>query len=71
MKLVIPEGDFAGYLFDLDGTLVDTMPLHYAAWREALRRGGLERDLEEDYFYSLGGVPTLLVAKRIGEHYGV
>jgi hypothetical protein len=43
MKLVIPAGDFAGYLFDLDGTLVDTMPLHYAAWREALRRGGLGR----------------------------
>jgi HAD superfamily hydrolase (TIGR01509 family) len=71
MKLVIPAGDFAGYLFDLDGTLVDTMPLHYAAWREALRRGGLGRDLEEDYFYSLGGVPTRLVAQRIGEHYGV
>jgi len=71
MKLVIPKGDFAGYIFDLDGTLVDTMPLHYAAWREALRRGGLGRDLEEDYFYSLGGVPTQLVAQRVGEHYGV
>jgi HAD superfamily hydrolase (TIGR01509 family) len=71
MKLVIPPGDFAGYLFDLDGTLVDTMPLHYVAWREALRRSGLDRDLDEDYFYSLGGVPTLLVARRIGEHYGV
>jgi len=71
MKLVIPPGDFAGYLFDLDGTLVDTMPLHYVAWREALRRSGLDRDLDEDYFSSLGGVPTLLVARQIGEHYGV
>jgi HAD superfamily hydrolase (TIGR01509 family) len=71
MKLAIPDGDFAGYLFDLDGTLVDTMPLHFVAWREALRRCELGRDLEEDFFYSLGGVPTLLVARRIGEHYGV
>jgi HAD superfamily hydrolase (TIGR01509 family) len=71
MKLVIPKGDFAGYLFDLDGTLVDTMPLHYVAWREALHRCGLGRDLDVDFFYSLGGVPTLLVAQRIGEHYGV
>ena len=71
MRLDIPAGDFAGYLFDLDGTLVDTMPLHFAAWRDALRRCGLGRDLDEDYFYSLGGVPTLLVAQRIGEHYGV
>jgi len=71
MKLVIPRGEFAGYLFDLDGTLVDTMPLHYVAWREALWQSGLGRDVDEDFFYSLGGVPTRLVAQRIGEHYGV
>jgi len=71
MKLAIPPGDFAGYLFDLDGTLVDTMPLHFVAWRLALWQCGLGRELDEDYFYSLGGVPTLLVAQRIGEHYGV
>lgn len=71
MKLDIPKGDFAGYLFDLDGTLVDTMPLHFVAWREALWKCGLGRDLDEDIFYSFGGVPTLLVAQRIGEHYGV
>ncbi len=71
MKLVIPAGDFAGYLFDLDGTLVNTMPLHFVAWRQALWQCGLGRELDEDFFYSLGGVPTLLVAQRIGEHYGV
>jgi HAD superfamily hydrolase (TIGR01509 family) len=71
MKLDIPQGDFAGFLFDLDGTLVDTMPLHFVAWRKALWQCGLGRDLDEDFFYSLGGVPTLLVAQRIGEHYGV
>jgi hypothetical protein len=37
MKLDLPAGDFAGYIFDLDGTLVDTMPLHYRAWAEAMR----------------------------------
>ena len=38
MKLEIPEGRFAGYIFDLDGTLVDSMPLHYRAWDLAMRR---------------------------------
>jgi len=71
MKLAIPPGDFAGYVFDLDGTLIDTMPLHFAAWREALRRCGLGRELDEDYFYSLGGVPTRRVAEKIADHYGV
>ena len=41
MKLEIPPGDFAGYIFDLDVTLVDTMPLHYRAWDEAMRAVGL------------------------------
>lgn len=69
MKLEIPAGDFAGYIFDLDGTLVDTMPLHYRAWDAAMRRVGLNCPLDEELFYALGGVPTLRVAELIGEHY--
>lgn len=71
MKLEIPVGDFTGYIFDLDGTLVDTMPLHYKAWDHAMRRAGLAETLDEDLFYSLGGVPTLRVAELIGAHYGI
>ncbi len=71
MKLDIPPGDFAGYIFDLDGTLVDTMPLHYRAWDEAMRAAGLQCQLDEELFYSLGGVPTLKVAELIGKHYGL
>ena len=71
MKLDIPPGDFAGYIFDLDGTLVDTMPLHYRAWDEAMRAVGLKCPLDEELFYSLGGVPTLQVAELIGKHYGL
>ena len=71
MKLEIPDGDFAGYIFDLDGTLVDTMPLHYRAWDAAMRGVGLKCPLDEDLFYSLGGVPTRRVAQLIAEHYGL
>jgi len=71
MKLEIPDGDFAGYIFDLDGTLVDTMPLHYRAWDEAMRRVGLAAPLDEELFYSLGGVPTRRVAELIAAHYGL
>lgn len=69
MKLDIPAGDFAGYIFDLDGTLIDTMPLHYRAWDAAMRKAGLQVQLDEDLFYSLGGVPTRRVAQLIAEHY--
>ena len=71
MQLDIPPGDFAAYIFDLDGTLVDTMPLHYLAWDEVLRRVGMPGTLSEDLFYSLGGVPTLRVAELLAAHYGL
>ena len=69
MKLDIPAGEFAAYIFDLDGTLIDTMPLHYRAWDAAMRSAGLSVKLDEDLFYSLGGVPTVRVAELIGQHY--
>ena len=71
MKLEIPPGEFAGYIFDLDGTLVDTMPLHYRAWDAAMRKVGLNAPLDEELFYSLGGVPTKRVAELIAAHYGL
>jgi len=71
MTLDIPAGDFAGYIFDLDGTLVDTMPLHYRAWNRAMQDAGLKQPLSEDLFYSLGGMPTLRVAAVFAEHYGL
>ena len=71
MQLDIPSGNFAGYIFDLDGTLVDTMPLHYRAWDRAMRQVGLTCPLDEDFFYSMGGVPTRLVADLIARHYGL
>lgn len=71
MQLNIPAGDFAGYIFDLDGTLVDTMPAHYRAWEAALRHQGLAGNLDEDYFYALGGVPSVQVAELLAARHGV
>jgi beta-phosphoglucomutase family hydrolase len=71
IELDIPAGDFAGYIFDCDGTLVDTMPLHFRAWERALQRAGLRGDLSEELFYSLGGMPTVKVARVFADHYGL
>ena len=54
MKLKLPEGSFKAYLFDCDGTIADSMPLHYIAWKKALGEWGCEFD--EDLFYSWGGM---------------
>lgn len=70
MQLDIPAGEFSGYIFDLDGTLVNTMPLHYAAWRDTLKEFGLKHDLDVELFYSLGGVPAVKVADIFNRHHG-
>ncbi len=43
-------------IFDCDGTLADTMPLHWQAWRTIQERHQFH--FPEDRFYSLGGVPS-------------
>lgn len=71
MQIDFPQRAFAGYIFDLDGTLIDSMPVHYRAWDAAMREAGISGRLDEDLFYSLGGVPTRQVAERMGQHYGI
>ncbi len=45
-----------GLIFDFDGTLVDSMPLHWLAWNEVCTRHGIH--FPEERFYQLGGVPS-------------
>lgn len=56
MKLELPAGPFQAYLFDCDGTIADSMPLHYLAWKQALGENGC--DFPEDLFYRWGGMPV-------------
>lgn len=43
-----------GLIFDLDGTLVDSMPAHFLSWKAAFRKHGCEFD--EAFFYANAGV---------------
>ena len=43
-------------IFDCDGTLVDSMPIHFLAWNRTMTEVGIE--LPEDRFYAMGGIPT-------------
>jgi HAD superfamily hydrolase (TIGR01509 family) len=56
MKLEIPSGPFRAYLFDCDGVIADSMPLHYLAWRKAL--APWDCDYPEELHYTWGGRPT-------------
>lgn len=57
-----------GLIFDCDGTLVDSMPLHYQAWVTVLRRYGL--DFSETQFYQWAGVPVDEIVRRLAAERG-
>ncbi|WP_406073494.1 HAD family hydrolase [Micromonospora sp. NBC_01638] len=69
MSLPLPPGEFAAYLFDCDGTIVDSMPMHYLAWQRALDEWGCE--FPEDLFYAWGGRPTADIIVALNEQHGL
>jgi beta-phosphoglucomutase-like phosphatase (HAD superfamily) len=58
-----------GIIFDCDGTLADTMPLHWRAWQVVTAKYRLH--LREDRFYSLGGVPSRDILKMLSIEQGI
>ena len=69
MKLKLPSGSFAAYLFDCDGTIVDSMPLHYIAWTRALAEWNC--DFDEKLFYSWGGMPIVEIVATLNQQRGL
>lgn len=69
MKLDLPSGLFSAYLFDCDGTIVDSMPLHYDAWKSALAEWNCT--FKEELFYSWGGRPVREIIARLNEMNGL
>ena len=65
-KFVIKD-HIKGLIFDCDGTLADTMPLHYKAYREAL--GDNADCFSEDMFFNQAGVPAPQVMALLKKRY--
>lgn len=59
----------AALIFDCDGTLADTMPGHYVAWRALLGRLGIA--FPEPRFYAMGGMPTGTIIRVLAGETGV
>lgn len=69
MKLKLPAGTFRAYLFDCDGTIADSMPLHYVAWKKALHEWSCE--FSEEQFYAWGGRPVNEIIATLNDNHGL
>lgn len=57
-----------GLIFDLDGTLADTMPIHYIAWKNAAAKYGI--DFTTDLFSQLAGIPLYPTVEKLNQIFG-
>jgi HAD superfamily hydrolase (TIGR01549 family) len=68
MNWTAPAGT-RGLIFDCDGTLADTMPIHFRAWDKIMSRVGIP--FPESRFYALGGMPTASIIRLLSAETGV
>ncbi len=64
---LVPETEIDALIFDCDGTLADTMPIHYKAWCATLGEHAVH--FPEPMFNDLGGVPTHRVVEILNERH--
>lgn len=57
-----------GLIFDLDGTLADTMPIHYVAWKNAAAKYGI--DFTPELFAQLAGIPLYPTVEKLNQLFG-
>lgn len=56
-------------IFDCDGTLVDSMPLHFRAWRAAFREHGAAFDFDWELFVSRAGMPLEATVEALNREF--
>jgi beta-phosphoglucomutase-like phosphatase (HAD superfamily) len=71
MTITFDRAKYDAFIFDCDGTLADTMPLHYQAWNETLAlKLGRPSDFTESMFYRFGGMPARAIMERLNRDFG-
>ncbi|MDO6612309.1 beta-phosphoglucomutase family hydrolase [Shewanella sp. 1_MG-2023] len=60
---------YQGIIFDMDGTLVDSMPRHAKAWQRTCEHYSIPFD--KAYMWNLGGVPTKQIAVLLNEKFNL
>jgi beta-phosphoglucomutase len=63
----LPAGPARAVIFDMDGVVLASPPMHLASWQQTLAPLGIELSAEE--LFPLEGTPTELTAQRLTERF--
>jgi beta-phosphoglucomutase-like phosphatase (HAD superfamily) len=67
----LPTRAYSAFIFDCDGTLADSMPLHQKAWIQALRQYGATFEFGWDLFMSRAGKTIELTVSELNAEFGL
>jgi beta-phosphoglucomutase family hydrolase len=68
VKELVVDPKARALIFDLDGTLADTMPVHFLAYKEILSDYGIE--FTPELFATLAGIPAVQTIQKLNEMFG-
>lgn len=69
-QLIIPAGDFRGYIFDHDGTLSLSMHVHFDGWIHSYRKNGADFELTRELAQSYAGVGMHETVEIMNQRFG-
>ena len=67
----LPTRAYSAFIFDCDGTLADTMPMHQKAWIAALHQFGVTLDFSWELFMSRAGKTIELTVSELNAEFGL
>ena len=67
MNMIKVEKNIKALIFDCDGTLVDSMPLHFETWRETFEEYG--REYPHTFIDDRKGMPVTEVLRQYNKHH--
>lgn len=70
IRFTAPTQDYSGYIFDCDGTLVDTMKLHHRAWCGALSQAGATFHFSWPVFIKRAGMTLERTVSELNLEFG-
>jgi beta-phosphoglucomutase-like phosphatase (HAD superfamily) len=68
--VLLPHGDHRAFIYDCDGTLVDSMSLHFWAWRQALAEAGAGFEFSWTLFKTRAGMTLVHTVEELNRQFG-
>lgn len=67
--MLVNYDQYLGFIFDMDGTLLDTMPTHLQAWRRTAQEFNFP--YSDEWIHSMGGMPSYKIIEEINRRYNL